>query len=351
MLPSWHPDEFLRRQPNLRLRTHVQNAMRGWFVGQDFVEVDTPILQISPGNETHLHAFRTEFRALDGGADQTYYLHTSPEFAMKKLLAAGVPRLFQFAHTFRNGERSSRHHPEFTMLEWYRANATLRALMDDCVDLVHAAAKAAERMVFLANGMACDPFAPWEELSVPDAFTRFTDIDLLASMDDPYHPDRDRLAKGAQKAGVHVDAGDSWDDLFFRIIGEQIEPYLGNGRPTFLCDYPVSQAALARPKESNPKLAERFELYICGVELANAFGELTDADEQARRFKADMDMKEKLYGERYPIDADFIDALRFGLPDAAGIALGFDRLVMLCAGAEKVDDVLWLPVMRGNRDI
>jgi elongation factor P--(R)-beta-lysine ligase len=343
-LPSWHPDEFLRRKPNLDVRRRVIAALRGIFEGADFTEVDTPILQVSPGNETHLHAFKTELKDLGGAPAQTRYLHTSPEFAMKKLLVAGLPRIYQFAHVFRNGERSSLHHPEFLMLEWYRANAVIRAIMDDCIELVRAAANAAGRKVFSANKMVCDPFKDWEELSVPDAFRRYTTIDLLATMPNAYDPDTELLAKEARRIGVHVSAGDAWDDLFFRILGERIEPYLGKDRPTFLCDYPVSQAALARPKPGNPNLAERFELYICGYELANAFGELTDADEQQRRFEGDMDLKEKLYGERYPIDADFIAALRHGMPDSSGIALGVDRLVMLAAGAERIDDVLWLPV-------
>jgi len=368
-LPPWHPDEYLRRKPHLDVRQHVLASVRGYFAAEDFAEVDTPILQISPGNEVHLQAFATELKDPRGGVSQKRYLHTSPEFAMKKLLVAGVPRLYQLAHTFRNAERSSRHHPEFLMLEWYRANVVLRAIMDDCVSLVRAAATAVDRKIFSINSMTCDPFAEWEELSVPDAFRRYADIDLMAILPSPPlaggikgglattsplstsppppASGRDALAAFASEAtrvGVHVSDGDEWDDLFFRIMGERIEPYLGKTRPTFLCDYPVSQAALARPKTDNPALAERFELYICGIELANAFGELTNAEEQQRRFEADMDLKEKLYGERYPIDTDFIAALRHGMPDSAGIALGFDRLVMLCAGAERIDDVLWLPV-------
>lgn len=344
-LPPWHPDELLRRKPNLEARSRVISSIRNYFASEDFTEVDTPILQVSPGNETHLHAFKTEIKSLTGEAPQTRYLHTSPEFAMKKLLVAGIPRLYQLAHAFRNGERSSRHHPEFMMLEWYRANATLRTIMDDCINLVRTSAKATGCRIFSANNMACDPFLDWTELSVPEAFQRYVNIDLLATMPDGHNPDTKALAVEAERLGVHVSEDDVWDDLFFRILGERIEPHLGNRQPTFLCDYPVSQAALARPKTDNPNLAERFELYICGIELANAFGELTNPDEQLRRFQTDMDMKEKLYGERHPIDEDFIAALRHGMPDSAGIALGFDRLVMLCAGAERIDDVLWLPVM------
>lgn len=340
MLPPWHPDEYLRRKPYLEVRQRVMTALRAVFVSENFAEVDTPILQVSPGNETHLHAFKTELKNPQGDV-QTRYLHTSPEFAMKKLLVAGVPRLYQIAHTFRNNERSSRHHPEFLMLEWYRAHANLQAIKDDCVTLVRAAAKAAGRGQFAANGMVCDLFATWEEVSVPDAFQRYAGIDLMALMPD----DTAGFMQEARRIGMHVSEGDGWDDLFFRILGERIEPNLGKDRPAFLCDYPIAQAALARPKTDNPKLAERFELYICGIELANAFGELTDADEQQRRFEQDMVMKEKLYGERYPIDGDFIAALRHGMPESAGIALGLDRLIMLCAGAERIDDVLWLPVM------
>lgn len=344
-LPSWHPERFAKRKPFLDVRQKVISSLRLVFKEEDFVEVETPALQISPGNETHLHAFRTEWRDIAGGSPlQTLYLHTSPEFAMKKLLVAGVPRLFQLAHAYRNGERSSRHHPEFTMLEWYRAGATTENIMKDCIKLVQAASMAAGRKIFSANGMTCDPFLVWDLLSVPDAFQRYAGIDLLATTPDPYAPNFILLAEQARAKGFRVVDGDSWDDIFFRIMGETIEPHLGKDRPVFLCDYPVSMAALARPKPEDPRLAERFELYLCGYELANAFGELTNPDEQERRFRADMDLKEKLYGERYPVDADFIAALRYGMPDSAGIALGVDRLVMLCAGTEDIDDVLWMPV-------
>ncbi len=344
MLPSWHPDEYLRRKPHLEVRQKVVRAIRSHFDTANFAEVDTPILQVSPGNEVHLHAFATELRnPLDSSRKR--YLHTSPEFAMKKLLVAGVPRIYQIAHVFRNEGKSTQHHPEFLMLEWYRAHTHLDAIITDCVQLIRDTAKAAGKTIFSANNMQCDPFKEWETLSVPDAFHRYANVDLLATMDDPHAPDTSKLAIEAHRIGVHVSEGDIWDDLFFRIMGERIEPYLGKDQPTFLCDYPVSQAALARPKPENPKLAERFELYLCGIELANAFGELTDATEQERRFQADMDLKEKFYGERYPVDSDFIAALRHGMPESAGIALGVDRLVMLCAGADKIADVLWLPVM------
>ena len=344
--PVWHPDVFARRAANLAARQRILAALRTWFAAENFAEVETPILQVSPGNEVHLQTFATQLTDPHRDtAPQTLHLHTSPEFAMKKLLVAGVPRLYQLARVFRNGELSARHHPEFLMLEWYRANADTQEIMWDCIGLLRAVAQAAGCTHFTADGTSCDPFRDWETLSVPEAFRHYADIDLLATIADPYAPTPGTLATEAARIGLRVMPDDSWGDLFFRIMGERIEPFLGHERPTFLCDYPVNQAALARPKPNDPRLAERFELYVCGVELANAFGELTDAAEQERRFHADNDLREKLYGTRAPIDEDFLTALRYGMPESAGIALGVDRLVMLATGAERIEDVLWLPVM------
>ena len=342
--PPWHPEQLARRLPALQVRQRVIAAVRAVFSQADFMEVDTPILQISPGNEVHLQAFQTQFRDPHGGPDRKLYLHTSPEFAMKKLLVAGLPRIFQLAHVFRNAELSSRHHPEFTMLEWYRTGAGLDAIRQDCMTLVRAAAVAAGRPDFSYRGLHCDPFVEWENLTIVDAFQRHAGIDLLATMSATNVYDAPQLAAAAAASGVRVATGDSWDDLFFRVMAERIEPQLGRNRPTFLCDYPIAHAALAKPKADDLRFAERFELYLCGLELANAFDELTDPAEQERRFTADMVEKERIHGERYPIDADFIAALRHGMPATSGIALGFDRLVMLCAGVECVEDVLWLPV-------
>jgi len=330
-------------------------AVRGYFIAEGFAEVETPILQTMPGAEVHLHAFATELKGpRPGEPAQKLYLHTSPELAMKKLLVAGMPKIFQFAHVFRNGERSAQHHPEFLMCEWYRSQGSengcqvpsdlFAQVMQDCVTLVRVAAEAAGRKLFDANGMTCDPFGDWETLGVTDAFRRYADIDLLSTAPDPEIPDAALLAREVARIGLRTHESDSWDDLFFRVMGEKIEPLLGKGRPTLLCDYPVSMAALARPKAGDPRVAERFELYICGIELANGFHELADAAEQRRRFEADMAQKEKLYGETWPLDEDFLAALAYGLPDSAGPALGLDRLVMLCAGADKIDDVLWAPV-------
>ncbi len=335
----WQPERFAARLPALRARAAIVAAMRRFFAEREFDEVETPALQVSPGMEPHLMAFATTLDEPFGQGRRTLYLHTSPEFSMKKLLVAGVPRLFQLARVWRNGERSPTHHPEFAMLEWYRAGADYRALMDDCENLLRACVGAVGAANFQRGAMLCDPFQPFERLSVAEAFRRHTGIDVLATAGDAA-----ALAGEARRIGLHVGDTDAWDDIFFRIMLDRIEPHLGIGVPTILYDYPVSMAALSRPNPTDSRVAERFELYACGVELANAFSELTDPAEQRRRFTADMDMKERLYGERYPIDEDFLAALAHGMPESAGIALGVDRLVMLATGKDTIDEVLWAPV-------
>ncbi len=315
-------------------------ALRSWFAGQGFVEVETGALQVSPGNETHLHAFATALVPPDG-TRRPLYLRTSPEFACKKLLAAGEPRIVEFAKVFRNRERGVLHHPEFTMVEWYRAGEPYQALMDDCAALLAQAAQAAGATQFHFRGRTADPFAPPERLTVADAFTKFAGIDLLASLPDG-KPDRALLAHAAEASGIRIADDDTWGDIFSRVLVERVEHQLGIGRATILDEYPSVQAALAKPS-SDPRIAERFELYVCGVELANGFGELTDAVEQRRRLEQEMSEKERIYGERYPVDEDFLAALA-QMPQASGIALGFDRLVMLATGAARIDQVIWAPV-------
>jgi lysyl-tRNA synthetase class 2 len=335
--PWWAPHVYADRRPFLLARARITAAIRAWFAARDFVEVETAILQLSPGNEAHLHAFATELLAPDLKTARLY-LHTSPEFAAKKLLAAGERRLFTLARVFRNRERGALHHPEFTMLEWYRANEPYGALIKDCADLMRVAAEAAETRRFTYRGRATDPFAALKRITVAEAFARHAGIDLTATRDD-----RHALAAAAQAQGLRVADDDSWADVFSRVISEKIEPNLGIGHATILDEYPVSEAALARPTARDPAVAERFELYVCGVEIANAFGELTDPAEQRRRFEAEMAEKERVHGERYPVDEDFLAALA-GMPPASGIALGFDRLVMLATGAPRIDQVLWTPV-------
>lgn len=330
-MTDWRPDRLERRLPHLQTRARLQAAMRQWFAGEDFLEVETPILQAAPGAEVHLTGFATEWELPDGESRERW-LHSSPEFAMKKLLAGGLPRIFQFARVFRNAEGSALHHPEFTMLEWYRSAVGYEAIMADCAALL--ATLGVDQLQW--NGHVCDPRAEPERLTVADAFVRHAGVDLFATMGNA------EALSGA--SGVAMHAGDTWEDVFFRIMFEKIERRLGMGRPTILCEYPISMAALARAKPGDPRVAERFELYVCGVELANAFGELTDPRIQRERLEADMDLKDRLYGVRWPVDEDFLAALDHGLPDCSGIALGFDRLVMLASGAGRIEDVLWLPV-------
>lgn len=341
----WKPHAYAARRPYLETRQKVLGAVRGFFADEGFAEVETPSLQVSPGLEPHLAAFRTELEAPDRARRRTLYLHTSPEFTMKKLLVAGEQRLYQLCKVYRNAERAATHHPEFSMIEWYRAHAGYRDIMGDCVGLLRASLRAAGRPRFSWRGLESDPFREWDRVSVADAFMRHAGIDLYGCIGvDPKNPDVSLFAFEARKLGLRPAESDSWDDVFFRIFLDRIEPKLGHPTPTILYDYPISMAALSRPKPGDPRLAERFEVYVCGLELANAFGELTDAQVQRARFEADMDLKEKLYGLRYPIDEDFLAALEHGMPESAGIALGFDRLVMLAAGAARIEDVLWAPV-------
>ena len=277
------------------------------------------------------------------GVGRAAYLHTSPEFAMKKLLAAGERRIFAMSRVFRNRERGALHSPEFTMVEWYRVGEPLEALMRDCAEMLAAAAEAAGARTLRFRGREADPFASLERLTVRDAFLAYADIDLFDSLRRDGEPVRDRLAERAIGTGLRVADDDDWSDIFSRILAEKVEPRLGLGRPVFLTDYPACEAALARISPRDSRVAERFELYACGVELANAFGELCDPVEQRRRFEEDMRLKARIYGEAYPLDEDFLAALA-EMPEASGAALGFDRLVMLACGAERIEDVQWTPV-------
>jgi lysyl-tRNA synthetase class 2 len=328
-----------QRRPFLLKRMRIVAALRQFFAEQDFVEVETSVLVASPGNETHLHAFATAL-VTPAGVSQPLYLRTSPELACKKLLAAGEQRIVELARSFRNRERGALHHPELTMLEWYRAEAPIELMMDDCIAIVALAARCAGRDKLRWRGREVDPFVAAERLSMVEAFARHAGIDLLPLM----APDATaRFARAAQAIGVRTAADDSWGDVFSRVLAERIEPHLGQGRLTILYGYPAVQSPLARPDAADPRLAERFELYACGVELANGYGELADAGTQRRRLVEQMDEKERIYGERYPLDEDFLAALA-AMPPAAGVALGLDRLVMLASGATRIEDVLWSPV-------
>jgi elongation factor P--(R)-beta-lysine ligase len=338
--PFWDPRVHADRRPVLLARGRIVAALRSWFVAADFVEVETGALQASPGNETHLHAFATTLLAPDG-ASSPLYLRTSPEFAAKKLLAAGERRIVEFARVFRNRERGALHHPEFTLVEWYRAGEPYDSLMADCAAILARAADAAGAKAFTFRGREADPFAEPQRLTVAEAFARFAGIDLLATLSDG-EPGRAALADAARAAGIRVGEDDRWADIFSRVLVERIEVNLGIGRATILDQYPLGLATLAR-RARDRRVAERFELYVCGVELANGFGELTDAAEQRRRLEREMAEKARIYGERYPLDEDFLAALAI-MPQACGVALGLDRLAMLATGAARIDQVLWNPL-------
>ena len=331
-MPWWSAQSHADRRPLLLTRGRIKAALRGFFEGQGFTEVECGALVDSPGNETHLHAFRTERIGTDGVAHPAY-LHTSPEFAAKKLLAAGEEKIFEFARVFRNREAGRLHAPEFTMLEWYRARARYEAVIDDTLALARRAAEVAGAKMLRHGARTCDPFAEAEWLTVSDAFNRHAGIDLLAMLGD-----RDALAQAAKLTPAQ---DEDWSDIFSKIL-TTIEPKLGEGRLTVLYEYPRCEAALARVSPRDPRVAERFELYGCGVELANGFGELTDAVEQRARLEAEMAKKARLYGDRYPLDEEFLAALA-QMPPASGVALGFDRLVMLATAAPHIRDVLWTP--------
>jgi elongation factor P--(R)-beta-lysine ligase len=333
------PDRHADRRGFLLARNAIVKSVRQWFDQQGFLEVDVPALAVSPGNEAHLHAFRTTLVNNDA-SEETRYLHTSPEFACKKLLAAGEERIFSLGHVFRNRERTPTHSPEFTMLEWYRANEGYRVIIQDTLAVVSLAATATSRNAFTWRDRTCDPREPAEWLSVNNAFKSYADVDLLATVNTDGTANREALAKSAT---VLFGADESWSDIFSRILVERVEPNLGLGRITVLYEYPSVEAALARTCSHDKRVAERFELYACGVELANGFGELTDAAEQRGRFIAEMDIKERHYAERYPLDEDLLRALTI-MPDASGVALGLDRLVMLATGATRIDQVQWVPV-------
>lgn len=315
------------------MRRPIREAIAGFFDGEGLLAVETPAIQASPGLEVHLGAMPVQA----GG--ERRYLHTSPEFAMKRLVVRERRSLYQFCQVYRDEPQSSTHHPSFEMLEWYRVGHGTGRLIEDCLEILRRGREMVGVPPFLEwKGQACDLAADPDVLTCADAFARYAGIDLAAVAGDRYA----FAAAARERAGVATDPADTWDDVFFRVLLNRIEPWLGLGAPTFLTAYPREQAALARMDPDAPETAERVELYVCGLELANGFGELTDAAEQRARFERDQAEKARLYGETYPLPEAMLEALAKGMPRTSGMALGFDRLVMLLTGAERIQDVLWL---------
>lgn len=328
-LPVWHPESLAARMPFLARRSALSGSVRGFFERRGYSEVETPYAVPAPGEEVHLRAFATE-REHPDGARERLWLHTSPEFAMKRLLVAGAGPIFQFARVWRNGESSALHAAEFTMLEWYRPGAGMQALTEE----VEALLRAVLPPVVQCRGVVTD-LSRFERLTVADAFARYVGVDLLAI--------GENAAELAAAAKVRLRDGETWEDLFFRLLLERVEPEIGRRHPTFLTHWPAAQAALAHRDPIDPRVAERFELFVCGLELANAFVELTDPVEQRARFLADRARRHATYGPDWALDDDFLAALHHGMPESAGIAMGFDRLAMIAAGADRIGQVLWLP--------
>jgi elongation factor P--(R)-beta-lysine ligase len=327
--PAWHPESLVARLPFLRRRALLTQATRAFFAARGYTEVETPYAVPNPGEEVHLSAFRTE-REHPDGRREPLWLHTSPEFAMKKLLVACAGPIFQIARVWRNGEGSDLHSAEFTMLEWYRPGAG----MDSLIDETNAYLRAVLPPLVACRGVTTD-LSGIERLTVAEAFSRYVGADVLATAGD---------APGlAATAGSLLRDGETWEDLFFRLLLERIEPRIGRAHPTFLTHWPAAQAALARRDPADPRVAERFELFVCGIELANAFVELTDAAEQRTRFETDRARRHAVTGPDWPLDEDFHHAVAFGMPPSAGIALGFDRLAMIASGVDRIDQVRWLP--------
>jgi lysyl-tRNA synthetase class 2 len=327
--PSWHRRSLEARLPFLRRRAALTAATRAFFTARGYMEVETPYAVPTPGEEVHLRAFATRREHPDGRAEPLW-LHTSPEFAMKRLLVGGSGPIFQFARVWRNGEASALHAPEFTMLEWYRPGADMNSLIEETTALLRDVLPAEVSVRGVTTSLART-----ERLTVAEAFGRYVDADVLGT-------DGDAGALATQ-AGTRLRDNETWEDLFFRLLLERIEPHLGRAHPTFLTHWPTAQAALARRDPIDPRVAERFELFVCGIELANAFVELTDPVEQRERFIADRARRHTLYGPDWEMDEDFLAALAEGMPQSAGIALGFDRLAMIASGADRVGQVLWLP--------
>lgn len=317
---------------NLRRRHEIFSEVRAFFDDADFLEIHTPLLVINPGLEPHLIPFETQYvPQMGGGKPKTFYLPTSPEYHLKKALAWGLPRIFEITRSFRNGEQGRQHEPEFFMLEWYRCPGSYQDIAADFAKLF---ARLGAR--FAPN----DPWANSQNLTVCEAFERYADLDLQGALDQSA-PSLTEQARARGHGSINAD--DDFDTCFHKLIVEKIEPQLGHAGPLFLWDYPAEFAALARKKPGNPHLCERFEVYWKGIELANAFGELTDAQEQRFRCEEDQKRRLEIYGRTPPLDEEFLQALDKIPGPAGGIAVGLDRLVQCLLGAGHLQQVIAFP--------
>ncbi len=329
-------------------RAKIIRAIRDFFWQRDFLEVETPIVSAVPGQETYLEIFDTEVSD-DRGKKFSAALNTSPEFAMKKLLAAGFENIFQITKAFRNNESfGGLHNPEFTILEWYRQNASYVNIMKDTEELVgHILSALGLSKTIEYQGVKIDFGTPWERLTVAEAMKKYAGVEGLSYA---------TLISAAKEKGYGAKDGEAYDSVFFKIFLNEVENKFDPSHPVILYDYPVELAALAKrkdPPSASPlppdyrgkigEVAERFEVYAGGLELANAFGELLDADEQRARFFEDQKVRVAEGKKVYPIDDDFIEALRSGIAPSGGIALGVDRLIMLLTNQKNIEDVLFFP--------
>ena len=318
-------------QANLRQRARIISGIRRFFDAKGFVEVETPLMVSQPGMEPHLEAFQTVYEM------RQFYLHTSPEYAMKRLLAGGFERIYQICKVFRHEPVGRMHTPEFTMIEWYRAFADYTDIMVDTEYLIaELATDLHGKPVVRTDECAVDLTPPWERISVREAMLRYAGVTA-----DPYLETADFIRQAGHET---VDEDDPPDVAFFKVFLDQVEPHLGTQKPAILYDYPAPMAALAKRKSDAPDLAERFEVYIAGVELCNAFTELNDPDEQRQRLEEEAAQRVREGNPAYPIDERFLAALEYGMPPSGGIALGVDRLVMLLTGASSIGEVMAFPM-------
>ncbi|EQC0314996.1 elongation factor P--(R)-beta-lysine ligase [Yersinia enterocolitica] len=319
---SWQPSTPIA---NLLKRAAIMAEIRRFFADRGVLEVETPTMSQATVTDIHLVPFQTRFVGPGAADGLTLYMMTSPEYHMKRLLAVGSGSIYQLGRSFRNEEAGRHHNPEFTMLEWYRPHYDMYRLMDEVDDL-------------LQQILDCDSS---ERLSYQQAFLRHLDIDPLSA-------DKAQLREAAAKLDLSniADTEEDRDTLLQLLFTVGVEPHIGRDKPAFVYHFPASQASLAVISTEDHRVAERFEVYFKGIELANGFHELTDGDEQLKRFEQDNRSREKRGLPQHPIDMNLIDALKHGLPDCSGVALGVDRLVMLALGAEKLSDVIAFPVGR-----